>query len=116
VARQSIFRRRCHLLITANPLGMTLSIGPLVIESDDCRLEKVPKKARALLACLAASCGSRLVARIASQCAARCAAIDHNNETPIASTEPSMTQLLLNQIRSTGKTALGQIARSYRLL
>ena len=44
---------------------------------------KVPKKARALLACLAAPCGSRLVARIASQCAARCAAIDHNNETPL---------------------------------
>src|SRR5438477_11658887 len=36
---------------------MTLSIsilGPLVIESGDCRLGKVPKKARALLAFLAA--------------------------------------------------------------
>src|SRR5690348_739228 len=39
---------------------MTLSIsmlGPLVIESDDCRLGKVPKKARALLAFLAAQNG-----------------------------------------------------------
>src|SRR5260370_35318696 len=39
---------------------MTLSIsilGPLVIESGDCRLGKVPKKARALLAFLAAQLG-----------------------------------------------------------
>jgi DNA-binding SARP family transcriptional activator/TolB-like protein len=39
---------------------MTLSIsilGPLVIESDDCRLGKVPKKARALLGYLAAQGG-----------------------------------------------------------
>ena len=39
---------------------MTLSIsilGPLVIESGDCRLGKVPKKARALLAFLAAQIG-----------------------------------------------------------
>jgi len=39
---------------------MTLSIsilGPLVIESDDCRLGKVPKKARALLAFLSAQAG-----------------------------------------------------------
>src|SRR5438270_9276761 len=39
---------------------MTLSIsilGPLVIESGDCRLGKVPKKARALLAFLAARAG-----------------------------------------------------------
>src|SRR6201993_5260273 len=39
---------------------MTLSIsvlGPLVIESDDCGLGKVPKKARALLAFLAAQRG-----------------------------------------------------------
>jgi DNA-binding SARP family transcriptional activator/TolB-like protein len=39
---------------------MTLSIrilGPLVIESDNCRLGKVPKKARALLAFLAAQRG-----------------------------------------------------------
>ena len=39
---------------------MTLSIsilGPLVIESGDCRLGKVPKKARALLAFLAAQAG-----------------------------------------------------------
>src|SRR5271168_5255855 len=39
---------------------MTLSIsilGPLVIESADCRLGKVPKKARALLAFLAAQAG-----------------------------------------------------------
>jgi len=39
---------------------MTLSIsilGPLVIESGDCRLGKVPKKARALLAFLAAQSG-----------------------------------------------------------
>lgn len=39
---------------------MTLSIsilGPLVIESGDCRLGKVPKKARALLAFLAAQRG-----------------------------------------------------------
>ncbi len=39
---------------------MTLSIsilGPLVIDSDDCRLGKVPKKARALLAFLAAQLG-----------------------------------------------------------
>src|SRR6201997_874624 len=38
-------------------MAMTLSIsilGPLVIESGDCRLGKVPKKARALLAFLAA--------------------------------------------------------------
>src|SRR5438132_10689851 len=39
---------------------MTLSInilGPLVIESGDCRFGKVPKKARALLAFLAAQIG-----------------------------------------------------------
>jgi DNA-binding SARP family transcriptional activator len=39
---------------------MTLSIsilGPLVIESDNRRLGKVPKKARALLAYLAAQSG-----------------------------------------------------------
>ena len=39
---------------------MTLSmsiLGPLVIESGDCRLGKVPKKARALLAFLAAQAG-----------------------------------------------------------
>src|SRR5580704_9444812 len=39
---------------------MTLAIsilGPLVIESGDCRLGKVPKKARALLAFLAAQVG-----------------------------------------------------------
>ncbi|MBV8934393.1 MAG: winged helix-turn-helix domain-containing protein [Alphaproteobacteria bacterium] len=39
---------------------MTLSIsvlGPLVIESGDCRLGKVPKKARALLAFLASQAG-----------------------------------------------------------
>ena len=39
---------------------MTLSIsilGPLMIESGDCRLGKVPKKARALLAFLAAQAG-----------------------------------------------------------
>src|SRR5207245_298181 len=39
---------------------MTLSIsilGPLVIESGDCRFGKVPKKARALLAFLAAQLG-----------------------------------------------------------
>src|SRR5713226_3395373 len=39
---------------------MTLSIsilGSLIIESDDCRLGKVPKKARALLAYLAAQGG-----------------------------------------------------------
>ena len=41
-------------------LAMTLSIsilGPLVIESGDCRLGKVPKKARDLLAFLAAQLG-----------------------------------------------------------
>src|SRR5271166_2257674 len=39
---------------------MALSIGilgPLVIESDDCRLGKIPKKARALLGYLAAQAG-----------------------------------------------------------
>jgi DNA-binding SARP family transcriptional activator/TolB-like protein/Tfp pilus assembly protein PilF len=44
---------------------MTLSIdilGPLVIKSDDCRLGKVPKKARALLAYLAAQ-GCQAVSR-----------------------------------------------------
>ena len=44
---------------------MTLSIsilGPLVIESGNCRLGKVPKKARALLAFLAAQ-GSQPVSR-----------------------------------------------------
>src|SRR5437016_8307702 len=44
---------------------MTFSIrilGPLVIESDDCRLGKVPKKARALLAYLAAQ-GGQAVSR-----------------------------------------------------
>jgi len=44
---------------------MTLSIsilGPLVIESDDWRLGKVPKKARALLAYLAAQ-GGQAVSR-----------------------------------------------------
>jgi DNA-binding SARP family transcriptional activator/TolB-like protein len=44
---------------------MTLSIhilGPLLIESNDCRLGKVPKKARALLAFLAAQ-GTRPVSR-----------------------------------------------------
>src|SRR5438132_1887724 len=44
---------------------MTFSIrilGPLVIESDDCRLGKVPKKARALLGYLAAQ-GSQPVSR-----------------------------------------------------
>ena len=44
---------------------MTLSIsilGPLVIESDDCRLGKVPKKARALLAYLAVQ-GGKAVSR-----------------------------------------------------
>src|SRR5262249_40929021 len=46
-------------------VAMTLSIsilGPLVIESDDCRLGKVPKKARALLAYLAAQ-GGQTVSR-----------------------------------------------------
>src|SRR6266404_5530863 len=46
-------------------MAMTLSIsilGPLVIESDDCRLGKVPKKARALLAYLAAQ-GGQAVSR-----------------------------------------------------
>src|SRR5215475_1673191 len=41
-------------------VAMTLQIsilGPLVIESGDCRLGKVPKKARALLAFLAAQLG-----------------------------------------------------------
>src|SRR5262249_7294194 len=37
-------------------------LGPLVIESDDCRLGKVPKKARALLAYLAAQ-GGQTVSR-----------------------------------------------------
>src|SRR5713226_6831392 len=44
---------------------MTLSIsilGSLIIESDDCRLGKVPKKARALLAYLAAQ-GGQMVSR-----------------------------------------------------
>ena len=44
---------------------MTLSInilGSLVIESDDSRLGKVPKKARALLAYLAAQ-GGQMVSR-----------------------------------------------------
>src|SRR6266581_1022166 len=44
---------------------MALSIGilgPLVIESDDCRLGKVPKKARALLGFLAAQ-GGQMVSR-----------------------------------------------------
>src|SRR5215510_9210169 len=39
---------------------MSLSInllGPLVIKSDECRLDKLPKKARALLAFLAAQRG-----------------------------------------------------------
>jgi DNA-binding SARP family transcriptional activator len=39
---------------------MSLSIsllGPLVIKSDECRLDKLPKKARALLAFLAAQNG-----------------------------------------------------------
>jgi DNA-binding SARP family transcriptional activator/TolB-like protein/Tfp pilus assembly protein PilF len=46
-------------------MAMTLSIdilGPLVIESDDCRLGKVPKKARALLGYLAAH-GGQAVSR-----------------------------------------------------
>src|SRR5215469_17010426 len=44
---------------------MTLSIGilgPLIIESGDCRLGKVPKKARALVAFLAAQ-GGQAVSR-----------------------------------------------------
>ena len=44
---------------------MALSIGvlgPLVIERDDCRLGKVPKKARALLGYLAAQ-GGQAVSR-----------------------------------------------------
>src|SRR5215831_9307307 len=43
------------------PLTIGL-LGPLVIESDDCRLGKVPKKARALLGYLAAQ-GSQTVSR-----------------------------------------------------
>src|SRR6201994_5105643 len=46
-------------------MAMTLSIsilGPLVIESGGCRLGKVPKKARALLAFLAAQ-GGQAVSR-----------------------------------------------------
>ena len=39
-------------------MALTIGVlGPLVIESDDCRLGKVPKKARALLGFLAAQGG-----------------------------------------------------------
>ena len=39
-------------------MSLTIHVlGPLVIKSDDCRLDKLPKKARALLAFLAAQNG-----------------------------------------------------------
>ena len=39
-------------------MSLTIHVlGPLVIKSDDCRLDKLPKKARALLAFLAAQSG-----------------------------------------------------------
>jgi DNA-binding SARP family transcriptional activator len=45
-------------------MALTIGLlGALVIESDDCRLGKVPKKARALLGFLAAQQGGQAVSR-----------------------------------------------------